>query len=48
MHKSPLSEIWQRGYYESVIRPGDQFNDACRYVWENPSTWAIDEENPDR
>jgi putative transposase len=38
-------EIWQRNYYERVIRNGKEFADASRYVMENPLHWEWDKEN---
>jgi putative transposase len=37
--------IWQRGYYERVIRDEDEFQDTCKYIRLNPAKWAFDEEN---
>jgi putative transposase len=40
--------LWQRGYYERVIR-NDRELDALRaYVRENPLKWGQDAENPER
>lgn len=38
--------IWQRNYYEHVIRGEDDLNKVREYVRYNPSKWAEDEENP--
>ncbi|HUW58263.1 MAG TPA: transposase [Planctomycetota bacterium] len=39
--------VWQRGYYEHVIRNNDDLNDIRRYIVDNPARWATDSENPD-
>ncbi len=39
-------EIWQRNYFERVIRDGQEFSDASRYIAENPMKWEWDRENP--
>jgi len=39
-------EIWQRNYYERVVRNGEEFSDASRYIAENPLKWEWDRENP--
>jgi REP element-mobilizing transposase RayT len=39
-------EIWQRNYFERVIRDGKEFADASRYIGENPMKWEWDHENP--
>ncbi len=40
------SSVWQRNYYERVLRDGKEFSDAARYILENPSKWEFDRENP--
>ncbi len=40
------SPLWQRNYYEHVIRRGADLDDIRRYIAENPSRWAEDPENP--
>jgi putative transposase len=32
-------EIWQRNYYDRVIRDGREFSNAVRYMAENPARW---------
>jgi putative transposase len=32
-------EIWQRNYFDRVIRDGQEFSDATRYIAENPMRW---------
>lgn len=38
--------IWQRNYYERVIRDDDDLARIRTYVAENPVRWELDEENP--
>jgi REP element-mobilizing transposase RayT len=38
-------EIWQRNYYERVIRDDEEYKAAYRYVLENPLRWESDKEN---
>ncbi len=40
--------LWQRNYYEHIIRNEAGLNRIRRYIDENPSRWASDEENPQR
>jgi hypothetical protein len=40
--------LWQRNYYEHIIRDESAFNRLRRYIDENPLRWASDEENPRR
>jgi REP element-mobilizing transposase RayT len=37
--------IWQRNYYEHVIRDPEEWNRIHRYIESNPSLWAEDDEN---
>lgn len=39
--------IWQRNYFEPVLRDGKEFADASRYIAENPKKWEWDRENPE-
>ena len=32
-------DIWQRNYFDRVIRDGQEFSDASRYIAENPQRW---------
>lgn len=38
--------IWQRNYYEQVIRNHKDWDRIHRYIESNPSMWAQDNENP--
>lgn len=40
--------VWQRGYFEHVIRNERSLNEIRRYIAENPARWAFDHENPQR
>ncbi len=40
--------IWQRNYFERVLREGQDYADVSRYIVENPMRWEWDEENPRR
>ena len=35
--------IWQRNYYEHIIRNEKSLNDIRKYILENPARWAEDE-----
>jgi len=37
--------IWQRGYYEHVIRNDQDYLDVWQYIHQNPARWAEDEYN---
>jgi putative transposase len=38
--------IWQRNYYEHVIRDEESLNRIREYILNNPAQWAFDPENP--
>jgi REP-associated tyrosine transposase len=40
--------LWQRNYYEHVIRDEAALNRLRRYVDENPAQWSFDDENLNR
>jgi REP-associated tyrosine transposase len=42
------TEIWQRNYFERIIRDVQEFANATIYIAENPLRWQWDQENPDR
>jgi REP element-mobilizing transposase RayT len=42
---TPGAEVWQRNYYEHVIRDEADTNRITRYIIENPSQWETDDEN---
>jgi REP element-mobilizing transposase RayT len=40
--------LWQRNYYEHIIRTEDSLNRIRQYILENPLRWHLDRDNPDR
>jgi REP element-mobilizing transposase RayT len=44
--RTPGAPVWQRNYYEHVIRNEASLNTVRRYILENPLRWAYDRENP--
>ena len=45
IHGIPL---WQRNYYEHVMRNEEELNGFREYIHNNPMQWEMDEENPER
>jgi len=43
---TPGIPVWQRNYYERVIRNADEMNCIREYIALNPTQWADDENNP--
>jgi len=43
-----IHEVWQRNYYEHIIRDDAALNQIRQYIIENPARWSEDTENPAR
>jgi len=39
-------QLWQRNYYEHVIRDEESLNRIRQYIHDNPARWEFDHENP--
>ena len=42
----PYKPVWQRNYYEHVIRNENDLNEIREYIVNNPLKWDLDSENP--
>jgi REP-associated tyrosine transposase len=42
----PGVPVWQRNYFEHVIRNEDSLNRIRDYILKNPTQWEFDRENP--
>jgi REP element-mobilizing transposase RayT len=40
--------VWQRNYYEHVVRDETDLNSIREYIVNNPKKWELDDENPNR
>ena len=38
--------LWQRNYYEHIIRDENELARVREYIANNPAQWALDRENP--
>jgi REP element-mobilizing transposase RayT len=47
IRSSPSALVWQRNYYEHVIRNEKTLNRIRQYIIDNPAKWGEDPENPD-
>ena len=47
LHKTSGTSVWQRNYYERVVRDEDELNKIRQYISDNPIKWELDRENPD-
>ena len=43
---SPRTPVWQRNYYEHIVRDEDDLNRARQYIVDNPLQWELDEYHP--
>lgn len=45
-HGTKGRPIWQRNYYERIIRDGNELARIRKYIVNNSAQWAFDRENP--
>ena len=43
--KNLAGSVWQRNYYEHVIRDEESLNRIREYIATNPQRWDLDREN---
>ena len=43
---TPIYDVWQRNYYEHIIRNDDELHRTREYIINNPLKWESDKENP--
>jgi REP element-mobilizing transposase RayT len=43
---TPGAPVWQRNYYEHIIRSEEEMDRIREYVRDNPAQWAADRDNP--
>ena len=44
---TPLrGRLWQRNYYEHIVRDEKSLGRIERYILDNPANWSLDQENP--
>jgi REP element-mobilizing transposase RayT len=41
-----LGKLWQRNYYEHIIRNENEMARIREYILNNPAQWTTDRENP--
>jgi len=45
---APINErLWQRNYYEHIVRNEDDLRQTREYISNNPLKWELDSENPE-
>ena len=43
---TPGAAVWQRNYYDHIIRSEESLNRIRQYILDNPARWSFDRENP--
>lgn len=46
MRQTVATSVWQRNYYEHIIRSEASLNRIRQYVLDNPARWTFDRDNP--
>ena len=46
IRKTPGEKLWQRNYFEHIIRSEKELNCTLEYIRYNPTKWAEDRNNP--
>jgi len=46
LRNTPGAKVWQRNYYEHIIRNDEELNRIREYIICNPARWDSDPENP--
>lgn len=44
--KTGMHNVWQRNYYEHIIRDEKELNHVRKYILDNPLQWQFDRNNP--
>jgi len=39
-------KLWQRNYYEHIVRNENELNRIREYIMNNPLQWELDRKNP--
>jgi REP element-mobilizing transposase RayT len=48
LRDNPGAPVWQRNYYERVIRDDRELHGIRQYIGDNPLRWEEDENHPAR
>lgn len=46
LRNTPGDIVWQRNYYEHIVRSEGDMRRIAAYIQQNPMNWKIDRENP--
>ena len=45
--RTPGAKVWQRGYYDRIVRNERELDAIRRYIRDNPDRWDEDGDNLD-
>jgi len=45
LRRTPGAPVWQRGYFEHIVRTPDELGRLRQYIETNPLRWGLDREN---
>ena len=48
LRMTPGQPVWQRNYYEHIVRNEKEMDHIREYIRNNPMQWEIDENNPEK
>jgi REP element-mobilizing transposase RayT len=46
LRDNPGCPVWQRNYYDRVVRSEEELANIRQYIVDNPAKWDLDENNP--
>lgn len=47
LRRTPGAKVWQRGYYDRIVRNDRELDAIRRYIRDNPDRWDEDRDNLD-
>jgi putative transposase len=47
LRQTPGQVVWQRNYYDHIIRDDTDLARIRKYILDNPLQWSLDQENPE-
>jgi REP element-mobilizing transposase RayT len=47
LRPTPGHPVWQRNYYEHIIRDEKDLDNTREYITNNPVKWLLEKDNPE-
>lgn len=44
LRKTPGERLWQRGYYDRIVRIDREYDSIVEYILTNPLRWGLDKD----